>query len=125
MPPRSAQTALPLPRGWRKITRAGVLHAISVAANAVPRLAGPVHQPLPLLLAEHLHHRNRTRELMRPARYVATSTTTLCSERGGSVRLFFRRTALHDSPLLLSPGPRILGPDGSGGGHRLAESSIS
>ena len=27
----STQTALPLPRGWRKITRAGVLHAISVA----------------------------------------------------------------------------------------------
>ena len=35
MPPRSAQTALPLPRGWRKITRAGVLHAISVAAMAM------------------------------------------------------------------------------------------
>ena len=37
MPPRSAQTALPLPRGWRKITRAGVLHAISIAATAMPR----------------------------------------------------------------------------------------
>ncbi len=35
MPPRCAQTALPLPRGWRKITRAGVLHAISVAAMAM------------------------------------------------------------------------------------------
>lgn len=32
MPSRSSQAALPLPRAWRKITRAGVLHAISVAA---------------------------------------------------------------------------------------------
>ena len=35
MPPFSSQLALPLPRGWRKITRAGVLHAISVAAMAM------------------------------------------------------------------------------------------
>ena len=35
MPPRSSQAALPLPRAWRKITRAGVLHAISVAAMAM------------------------------------------------------------------------------------------
>ncbi len=35
MPPFSSQSALPLPRGWRKITRAGVLHAISVAAIAM------------------------------------------------------------------------------------------
>ncbi len=35
MPPFSNQSALPLPRGWRKVTRAGVLHAISVAAMAM------------------------------------------------------------------------------------------
>ena len=35
MPPPSSKPALPLPRGWRKITRAGVLHAISVAAMAM------------------------------------------------------------------------------------------
>ena len=35
MPPRSSKPALPLPRGWRKVTRAGVLHAISVAAMAM------------------------------------------------------------------------------------------
>ncbi len=35
MPSRSSQAALPLPRGWRKITRAGVLHAISVASMAM------------------------------------------------------------------------------------------
>ncbi len=35
MPPCRSQSALPLPRGWRKITRAGVLHAISVAAMAM------------------------------------------------------------------------------------------
>ena len=35
MPPLSSQSALPLPRGWSKITRAGVLHAISVAAMAM------------------------------------------------------------------------------------------
>ena len=35
MPSRSAQTALPLPIGWREITRAGVLHAISLAATAM------------------------------------------------------------------------------------------
>ncbi len=35
MPPRSTRTALPLPRGWRSITRAGVLQAISVAAMAM------------------------------------------------------------------------------------------
>ncbi len=35
MPLRSPQSALPLPRGWRKVTRAGVLHAISVAAMAM------------------------------------------------------------------------------------------
>ena len=31
----SGQSALPLPRGWCKATRAGVLHAISVAAMAM------------------------------------------------------------------------------------------
>ena len=35
MPRRSSKPALPLPRGWRKVTRAGVLHAISVAAMAM------------------------------------------------------------------------------------------
>ncbi len=35
MPPFSNQSALPLSRGWRKVTRAGVLHAISVAAMAM------------------------------------------------------------------------------------------
>ena len=35
MPPCSSKSALPLPKGWRKITRAGVLHAISVAAMAM------------------------------------------------------------------------------------------
>ncbi len=35
MPPFSNQSAVPLPRGWRKIARAGVLHAISVAAMAM------------------------------------------------------------------------------------------
>jgi hypothetical protein len=35
MPARSTQAALPLPRRWREITRAGVLHAISVAAMAM------------------------------------------------------------------------------------------
>ncbi len=35
MRPFSSQSALPLPRGWRKVTRAGVLHAISVAAMAM------------------------------------------------------------------------------------------
>ncbi len=35
MPPRSSKPALPLPRGWRKVTRAGVPHAISVAAMAM------------------------------------------------------------------------------------------
>ncbi len=35
MPPFSSQSALPLPRGWRKITRAGVLHAISIASTAM------------------------------------------------------------------------------------------
>ncbi len=35
MPPFSSQSALPLPRGWRKVTRAGVLHATSVAAMAM------------------------------------------------------------------------------------------
>ena len=35
MPPFSSQSALPLPRGWRKVTRAGVLHAVSVAAMAM------------------------------------------------------------------------------------------
>ena len=35
MPPFSSQSALPLPRGWSKVTRAGVLHAISVAAMAM------------------------------------------------------------------------------------------
>ena len=46
MPARSTQTGLPLPRGWRKITRAGVLHAISVAAMAMTPFAwavGVVH----------------------------------------------------------------------------------
>ena len=36
MPPRSTQSALPLPRGWRKITRAGVLHAISSYSETRP-----------------------------------------------------------------------------------------
>ncbi len=35
MPLRSPEAALPLPRGWRKVTRAGVLHAVSVAAMAM------------------------------------------------------------------------------------------
>ena len=35
MPPRSSEPALPLPRGWREITGAGVLHAISLAAMAM------------------------------------------------------------------------------------------
>ena len=35
MPTLSSQSTLPLPRGWRKVTRAGVLHAISVAAMAM------------------------------------------------------------------------------------------
>ncbi len=35
MPPCRSTSALPLARGWRKITRAGVLHAISVAATGV------------------------------------------------------------------------------------------
>ena len=35
MPPSSRNPALPLPRGWRKIARAGVLHAISLAAMAM------------------------------------------------------------------------------------------
>ena len=35
MPSFSSQSALPLPRGWRKVTRAGVLHAVSVAAMAM------------------------------------------------------------------------------------------
>ena len=39
MPPFSNQSALPLPSGWRKVTRAGVLHAISVAARALTALA--------------------------------------------------------------------------------------
>ncbi len=34
MPPFSSQSALPLPKGWRKVVRARVLHAISVAAIA-------------------------------------------------------------------------------------------
>ena len=33
MPPRSSKPALPLPTGWRKITRAGVLHAISIRGD--------------------------------------------------------------------------------------------
>ncbi len=35
MPPRSSKPVLPLPRGWRKVTREGVLHAISVASMAL------------------------------------------------------------------------------------------
>ncbi len=35
MPARSSKPAIPLPKGWRKVTRAGVLHAISVAAMAM------------------------------------------------------------------------------------------
>ena len=35
MPPRSISATLPLPRGWRNITRVGVLHAISVVAMAM------------------------------------------------------------------------------------------
>ena len=35
MPPFSSQSTLPLPKGWRRVTRAGVLHAISVAAMAM------------------------------------------------------------------------------------------
>ena len=35
MPPFSSQAALPLPMEWRKVTRVGVLHAISVAAMAM------------------------------------------------------------------------------------------
>ena len=35
MSSRATTTTLPLPRGWRQITRAGVLHAISVAAMAM------------------------------------------------------------------------------------------
>ena len=35
MTPRSTKPAIPLPRGWRNVTRAGVLHAISVAAMAM------------------------------------------------------------------------------------------
>ena len=35
MTPRRMETAIPLPKGWRKVTRAGVLHAISVAAMAM------------------------------------------------------------------------------------------
>ena len=34
MPPRNAQAALPLPRGWREITRVGVLHG--AGAHKVP-----------------------------------------------------------------------------------------
>ena len=49
MPPFSSQSALPLPRGWRKVTRAGVLHAISVAAMAMTSAwsrARRLHSPL-------------------------------------------------------------------------------
>ncbi len=35
MPPRPSLSALPLPRGWSKIVRTGVLHAVSVAAMAL------------------------------------------------------------------------------------------
>ena len=35
MPPRPSLSALPLPRGWSKIVRTGVLHAVSVAAMAM------------------------------------------------------------------------------------------
>jgi putative transposase len=35
MTPRSTKPAIPLPRGWRNVTRAGVLHAISVTAMAM------------------------------------------------------------------------------------------
>jgi len=35
MPPRATTTTLPLPKAWHRVTRAGVLHAISVASMAM------------------------------------------------------------------------------------------
>ena len=40
MPLRSPQAALPLPRGWRKVTRAGVLHAIPRSGLQCPLTQG-------------------------------------------------------------------------------------
>ena len=56
MPPFSSQTALPLPRGWRKITRAGVLQ-VRIAIRLMP-----IGRPIPVLLR---HPWRRSAQLVR------------------------------------------------------------